>query len=194
MNQYVTGNVIKSIRENKGFTQSELAEKLHVSPKTISKWETGKGFPDVALLEDLSKVLCVSLSELFSGEMVKNSNTHSNILNSNIYVCPICGNVIFSVGENLVCCHGIELYPLEAEDVDLNYQIVEDEIYFNIDSPMTKDDYVSFIAGVSSDRFEIKKLYFEGPAEARLKMEGLKYVYYYKNRDGLFRYKYKRIR
>lgn len=41
MNQYVTGTVIQTLRERKGFTQKELAEQLSVSDKTISKWETG---------------------------------------------------------------------------------------------------------------------------------------------------------
>ncbi|MGN0805023.1 MAG: helix-turn-helix domain-containing protein [Candidatus Coproplasma sp.] len=194
MNQYVTGNTIKKLREDKGITQSQLADMLFVSPKTVSKWETGKGFPDVSLLEDISKALNVSITELFSGEKVINTNMHANMLNVKIYVCPVCGNVIFSIGENLVCCHGIELAPLEAEDAELSCEIVEDELFVKIDSPMTKEDHISFIAGISCDRVELKKLYVEGPAETRLKLNGLHYIYYYNNRDGLFRYRVNRVK
>lgn len=49
MNQYVTGAVIKQLRENNNFTQAELAKKICVLDKTISKWETGKGYPDITL-------------------------------------------------------------------------------------------------------------------------------------------------
>ena len=50
MNTYVTGNTIKQLRECRKLTQAELAEKLGVSSKTISKWETAKGLPDISLL------------------------------------------------------------------------------------------------------------------------------------------------
>lgn len=192
MNQYVTGTTIKKLREKMGLTQVDLASKLYISPKTISKWETGKGFPDITLLEALSKTLNVSLTELFSGEQITNTNVHANMLNSKIYICPICGNVIFSIGESVVSCHGIELIPEESENTKLDCQIIEDEIYINISSPMTKDDHISFIAGVGCDRIDFIKLYLEGPAEARLKIRGLKYIYYYSNRNGLFRYVYKK--
>lgn len=54
MNQYVTGGTIKRLREAKNLTQAELAQKLDVSSKTISKWETAKGLPDISLLEPLA--------------------------------------------------------------------------------------------------------------------------------------------
>ena len=57
MNQYVTGTVIKELREKAHFTQAELAGKLNVSSKTISKWETAKGYPDISLLEQTAKLL-----------------------------------------------------------------------------------------------------------------------------------------
>ncbi|MGM9972155.1 MAG: helix-turn-helix domain-containing protein [Anaeroplasmataceae bacterium] len=194
MNQYVTGSTIKELREEKKITQQELADMLYVSAKTISKWETGKGFPDVSILEDLALALNVSITELFSGERVINTNTHANMLNVRFYICPICGNVIFSIGESKIICHGIELQPLEPEDIVLDYEIIEDEIYVNIDSKMTHDDHISFIAGVSADKVELKKLYVEGGSDARLKLSGLKYIYYYSNRNGLFRFKYSKIK
>lgn len=55
MNQYVTSAVIKELREKHHLTQVELADKLNVSDKTISKWETAKGYPDISLLEPIAK-------------------------------------------------------------------------------------------------------------------------------------------
>ena len=49
MDQYVTGAVIKKLREKNDLTQMQFAEKLGVSDKSVSKWETGKGYPDITL-------------------------------------------------------------------------------------------------------------------------------------------------
>ena len=65
---YITGNTIRALREKNGITQKELAELIHVSDKTVSKWETNKGLPDVGILEELAKALRVSLPELFTGD------------------------------------------------------------------------------------------------------------------------------
>ena len=64
MNNYVTGSTIKSLREKKNYTQKQLADILCVSDKAISKWETGKGLPDIFLLEPIAKALGVSVAEL----------------------------------------------------------------------------------------------------------------------------------
>jgi len=66
MDNYVTGAVIKRLREKKKMTQEELAQKIFVTSKAVSKWETGKGFPDISLLELLGKALDVSVIELLS--------------------------------------------------------------------------------------------------------------------------------
>lgn len=63
MNQYVTGAIIKELREKNQLTQNELAEKLNVSDKTISKWETAKGYPDISLLEPIAEVFKISVTE-----------------------------------------------------------------------------------------------------------------------------------
>lgn len=76
---YVTGNTIKELREKRQFTQKQLAEKLNVSDKTISKWETNKGLPDVGIITELSKALGVSLAELLTGEYAENKNRSSNM-------------------------------------------------------------------------------------------------------------------
>ena len=190
MNQYVTGTVIKELREKNHMTQAELAEKLCVSDKAISKWETAKGYPDVSLLEPLAKVFGISITELISGNAVNNVNVSANMLRSKFYVCPVCGNVIHSMGEAVMHCHGIQLTPCQAEETDEHHMIfierVEDEYFVQIDHEMTKQHYISFIAGLSSDKIQMIKLYPEGNAEARIKINGVRKIFFYCNRDGLF--------
>ena len=63
MNQYVTGAMIKRLREKTKITQLQLAEKLNVSDKSVAKWETGRGYPDISLIEPLAESLGVSVIE-----------------------------------------------------------------------------------------------------------------------------------
>ncbi len=193
MDRYVTGTVIRRLRENKKMTQEELAAKLHVSSKAVSKWETGQGLPDVSLLEPLTQALGISMVELFSGEDIKNKNRASNMLREQFYVCPVCGNVIQASGEAVICCCGITLPPLQAEDTDdehtLHIEEVEDEYYVTLDHPMTKTHYISFFAALSDQGVQFIKLYPEGNAEARFKFNRVKWIYAYCNRHGLFRVK-----
>ena len=190
MNQYVTGAVIKELREKNKMTQSRLAEALGVGDKAISKWETGRGYPDITLLEPIAELFHVSVTELIAGATVKNENVASNMLRSKFYVCPVCGNVVCSVGEAVVTCHGIQLVPLEAEPADEQHMVVieriEDEYYVRIDHDMTKEHYISFIAAASPDDMHLVKLFPEGNAEARVKMRGVRKIFFYCNRDGLF--------
>ena len=190
MNQYVTGAVIKELREKNRMTQRELAEKLGVSDKTVSKWETAKGYPDITLLEPIAKAFRISVTELISGNPIHNANVSANMLRSKFYVCPVCGNVIHSMGEAEIHCHGILLTPLEAEPTDEQHMIflerVEDEYYVRIDHDMTKEHYISFVAAASSDGLQMMKLYPEGNAEAWFKIRGVRRIFFCCNRDGLF--------
>ena len=190
MNQYVTGAVIKELREKKHLTQAELAERLCVSDKTISKWETAKGYPDISLLEAIAKNLEVSITELISGNTVDNVNVSANMLRTKFYVCPVCGNIIYSIGEAVIQCHGILLSPCQEDKSNEEHMIfiekVEDEYYIRIDHDMTKEHYISFIAALSSERIQMVKLYPEGNAEARVKINGVKKILFYCNREGLF--------
>ena len=191
MNQYVTGAMIKRLREKKGMTQQQLAERMMVSDKAVSRWETGRGYPDIALIESLAGALGVSIIELFSGEDVVNRNRVFNMLRMKLYVCPICGNVIQGTGEAVVSCCGIVLPALEAEPEDDDHRLrveqVEDEYYVTLDHEMNKGHYISFILAIRDNGCEIVKLYPEGSAEARFKRSRTRYLYYYCNRHGLFR-------
>ena len=120
---YVTGKTIKELREKRKLTQKELAEKISVSDKTISKWETGKGLPDIAIIEELAKALGVSIAELLTGDLRENENPSGNMKKILFYVCPICGNIITSVGQGTFSCCGVMLPPLEAEACEETHQI-----------------------------------------------------------------------
>ena len=193
MNTYVTGSTIKQLRETRNLTQAELAKRIGVSSKTVSKWETAKGLPDISLLQPLSQALGISVIELMNGEQITNRNISANLLRSKFYVCPICGNVLHSTGSALISCCGITLPALEAEEPDEEHEItvepVEDEHFITVHHPMTKEHYISFVAFVTSDRIQFVKLYPEGNAQTRLQLRGMGYLYYYCNRHGLFRKK-----
>ena len=191
MNTYVTSTTIKQLREQRNLTQSELADLIGVSSKTISKWETAKGLPDVSLLQPLAQALNISLIELMNGEHITNKNISANMLRCKFHVCPVCGNIIQSTGNSVISCCGITLPPLEAEEADLDHAVhiqqVEDEHFITIEHPMTKEHYISFVAFVTSDRVQFVKLYPEGNAETRLQLRGFGMLYWYCNHHGLFK-------
>ena len=198
MNQYITGNTIKALREKQNMTQVQLAQILNVSDKTISKWETGRGYPDITFLEPLAKTLKVSIVELLSGNEIINQNKSANIKKSKFYTCPICGNVIFSMGNALISCCGIQLPPLEvenqpeneiAEEHKINVENVEDELFVTLNHPMEKTHYISWIAVVRFDSVEIIKLYPEQNAECRIKFGRMLKIYAYCNKHGLYEIK-----
>ena len=193
MNTYVTGATIKELRENRKLTQAELGEKIGVSSKTISKWETAKGLPDISLLQPLAQALGISVIELMNGERIANHNVSGNMLRCKFYVCPLCGNIIHSTGQTVVSCCGITLPPLEAEELDDNHilttEAVEDEQFISIYHPMTKQHFISFLAYITSDRLQLIKFYPEGNAQTRIQLRGRGYLYYYCNQHGLFRKK-----
>ncbi len=88
---YVTGKTIKELRERKKLTQKELSEKIGVSDKAVSKWETGKGLPDIGIIEELAGALGVSIAELLTGDLRENGNRSANMRKMCFYVCPVCG-------------------------------------------------------------------------------------------------------
>ena len=215
MDNYITGATIKRLRESKRMTQDQLAQKIFVSNKTVSKWENGHGLPDISLMEPLAKALNISVIELFSGNEVKNKNRAFNMKKILFYTCPVCGNVIQATGEAVISCCGITLPPLEVEEAEsngstvcetdsnentahetevtvthqLHIETVEDEYYVSLDHPMTKEHYISFIAAVYDNGVDFVKLYPESPAEARFKIGRAKFVLAYCNHHGLFKVK-----
>lgn len=193
MDAHITGITIKQLRETKALTQAQLAHILGITAKAVSKWETGKGLPDITLIRPLAKALGVSVSELMSGTAVTNKNVSSNMLHSKFYICPVCGNIIHTTGETVVSCCGIPLPPLEAEETDDNHRIAieraEDEYFVTVSHDMTKEHFISFLAHVTMDRLQLVKFYPEGNAETRFSLRGGGYLYLYCNKHGLMKKK-----
>ncbi len=191
MATYLTADTIKGLREQRRLTQRALAEAVGVTDKAVSKWESGRGLPDISLVEPLSAALGVSVAELLTGDVRQNANRAGNLMRCKFYVCPICGNVIHALGEGSFSCCGVQLVPCEAEDADGDHAIaverIEDEWYVTLDHPMQKDHYISFIAYVTMDGVMLKKLYPEQEAAARFRMGASGIIYAYCNRHGLMR-------
>ena len=188
---YVTGNTIKELREKKQLTQKQLSDILKVSDKTISKWETGRGLPDVGIITELASVLGVSLAELLNGQCINNSNRSANMMKTSFYVCPVCGNVIHAIGIGSYSCCGIQLPKLEVEESDNEHEIllsdIDGEIHVSMQHVMSKEYFISFYAYVTSDDIQMVKLYPEQSAEARFAKRGRGYLYAYCTRHGLYK-------
>ncbi|MBM6867985.1 helix-turn-helix domain-containing protein [Collinsella tanakaei] len=199
MSTYLTAETIRTLREARGLTQRDIAERIGVTDKAVSKWESGRGLPDISLVEPLAGALGVSIAELLTGDVRANANRAGNMLRSRFYVCPLCGNVIHALGEGSFSCCGVTLLPQEAEDAAedpghaVHVERIENDWYLTLDHPMTKDHFISFAAYVTSERTTLVKLYPEQTMEVRFPMRGSGYLYIYCNRHGLFRLRTPRV-
>ena len=83
MDQIKIGKFIQEKRKEKNITQSELAEKLYISDRAISKWENGICMPDVGNMQDLCNILGITINDLFSGEVIDMKN-NEKVLEKNL--------------------------------------------------------------------------------------------------------------
>ncbi|WP_286944811.1 helix-turn-helix domain-containing protein [Acetobacterium sp. UBA5834] len=192
------GYLLKALRSEKAMTQKQVAERMHLSDKTISKWERGLGCPDVSLLGELSQLFEVNIEKILLGDLELNDMETGNLKRIKFYVCPNCGNVISTTGDAELSCCGRKLAPLVAKPADEKHRVTiqddDGEYYITFDHEMTKAHFISFVAYVSSDRSLFVRLYPEQPAALRLpKMSGGKLskkfgskMYYYCSKDGLW--------
>lgn len=185
--------IIKELRQRKNLSQGELADIIGVNANTVADWEEGKSLPDTTIIEQLSKALNISIIELINGEYVTNTNISANMLKLKFSICPVCGNIIHSMGEGIHCCCGITLPTIapipENERHTINCETIENEYYVSMTHGMTKEHHMSFIAYVTDNRCEIVKLYPEQKAEARFLNRGKGTLYAYCNLHGLFQKK-----
>lgn len=185
-----TGQLLASLRKEQGLTQQQVAEYLGVCAKTVSKWETGRGFPDVSLLGGLSQLLRIDLLKLIAGELPPIKKEAGNVKKTNFYVCQHCGNLLTGLGRAEVICCGRSLTSLTPREADDEHRLavneIEGDFYITFDHPMTKDHYIAFFAYVRFDRVLTVRLYPEQGSEVRFpRMRGGK-LYWYCNRHGLF--------
>ncbi len=188
-----TGTLFAELRREKGYTQKDVADKLGVCSKTISKWETGHGFPDVSLIAPLSRLFGVDISKLLEGELPQTKVEVGNVKKTRFYVCEKCGSFLSGTGAAEVICCGRTVSPLCIKEPDelhhLSVEKIEDEYYITFDHPMTKEHFISFVSYVRFDRVLTVRLYPEQEAALRIpQMRGGK-VYYFCNTHGLFEVK-----
>lgn len=172
MDNVKMGQLIRRLRKENGMTQLQLAEKLHVSDKAVSKWERGLGSPEVSLITELSGIFAVDMQNLLSGELNRNDLPGGNMKKLKLYICPDCGNLITSMTDASVTCCGRKLQaviPIKAaESEKLSVQIIEHDFFISSDHEMTKDHYITFVALLTSDTVLLKKLYPQWDLQVRI--------------------------
>lgn len=165
MDQIKIGELIRSLRTKNKLTQKRLAEQINVSDKAVSKWETGKGCPDISLLTELAAVFQIDLQTILNGEINQKESETGNMKKIKFYVCPDCSNVITSTSEANISCCGKKLPTLEVRKAEENEKLsIEDmhgEWYISSKHSMTKDHYISFVAYVNDSTVMIFKQYPE---------------------------------
>lgn len=167
-----TGSLIRMLRLEKGLTQLQLADRLSLSDRTISKWETGRGAPDASLLPALAGALDVSIEALLRGELLPDSPDGGNMKNTKYFYCPDCGSLSLTTGGASLSCCGRTLTPLSPAKPDeahaLTLEPVEDEWYVTSEHPMTREHSISFAALVLPDRIQLIRTYPEWNFQLRI--------------------------
>lgn len=190
MNQERTGALIRRLRQEKGLTQRELAQRIGVGDKAVSKWERGMGCPDVSLLASLSQELGVGLESMLEGGLPQSPCQGGNMKRIRFYVCPACGNVITATGEVSVSCCGRRLEAMQSAPCDEAHtpriEAMDGESYVTFAHPMDKAHHLLFVACAGYDRVTLARLYPEQDAALRLPAMAHGTYYVGCSRDGLF--------
>ena len=184
------GNLIYELRTARNMTQRQLAERLFISDKTVSKWERGGGFPDLALLPDIAQVLDVRLEDLLRGEIDTNDKTGGSMKNLKFYVCSQCGNLVTATEDAQIFCCGKPLEalePVKAEaDDKLNVELIENEYFVSSAHEMSKEHYIMFVALLTGDSIVLRRQYPEWNLQTRLPRLAHGRLIWYCNNHGLF--------
>ena len=190
MNHIKIGRLIYKLRKEKHLTQLQLAGKMNISDKTVSKWERGLGCPDISLLADLSKIFEVDLEKLLSGELDENDAWRGNLKKLKFYVCPACGNLITATMEAGISCCGKKLQPVlpqkAPEDEMLKVEIIEDEYFVTASHPMERGHFITFVALLTGDTIILKKQYPEWELQTRIPALAHGRLFWHCSQHGLF--------
>lgn len=184
------GALIRRLRKEKQMTQLQLAMQLHISDKTVSKWERGLGCPDVSLIGQLSGIFEVDIQNLLAGELSTNGVLGGNLKRIKFYVCPNCGNLVYSLTDASVTCCGKKMKPITpvkaSEEEKLFVQVVENDFFVSSQHEMTREHYISFVALLTSDTIMLKKQYPEWNLQVRIPVLAHGRLIWYCNQHGLF--------
>lgn len=189
MDQERVGRLIRTLRKDRNMTQLQLAQELFVTDRAVSKWERGLGCPDVSLLTRIGELFGVDVRSILEGNMEENGKSSGNMKRTKFYVCPICGNIISSSEEAGVTCCSRTLEPLVEKKCQNGSMSVErtepTELFVSSSHPMDKDNYISFVAYLTSDSMLLKKLYPEWEISFRFPWLGHGKILWYSEKEGL---------
>ncbi len=186
------GKLLCDLRKAKGMTQKQVADRLGILPKTVSKWETGHGFPDVSLVSSLADVLGVSERILLSGDLTQNKQEVGNMKKIKFYICPDCGSIMQGIGECKIICCGKHTEALKTkkmnEEHSINISEIENDFYIEFNHEMTKEHFISFVSYVGFDRVLTVHMYPEQDAAVRFPKMFKGKLYFHCNKHGLFEF------
>ena len=165
MDNIKVGELIRCLRTEHHMTQLQLAEKLHISDKTVSKWERGKGCPELSLITELSRIFEVDLQDLLSGELKQNPLLANSMKQMKFYLCPDCGNLLTAMADSSVSCCGRKLQAV---------------------SPVKAEHYITFVALLTADGILLKKQYPEWDLQVRIPAFGHGRLLWHCSKHGLF--------
>lgn len=190
MDNVKIGRLIYRLRKENNMTQLQLAERMNISDKTVSKWERGLGCPEIALLPELSKIFDVDLEKMLSGELDVNEILGGNMKKMLFYICPNCGNVITAMTDTGVSCCGKKLKPAQAKKADerdrLVVERIENDFYITAEHPMEREHYIPFVALLTGDSIMLRRQYPEWGLEVRIPAFAHGRLLWYCNKHGLF--------
>lgn len=172
MDSVKTGELIYKLRTERNLTQKQMADQLHISDKTISKWERGLGFPDMSMLPALTELFGINAENLLRGELDANDMVGGNMKNIQFYICEECGNLITATAESDVSCCGKKLKAAQLQKAEpeqkLSVELIDNEYYISSDHEMTKEHYITFVGLLTGDTAIIRKQYPEWDLSTRL--------------------------
>ncbi|WP_455684962.1 helix-turn-helix domain-containing protein [Thomasclavelia sp.] len=184
------GDIIRKLRLEKDMTQKQLAEMLHISDKTVSKWERNGGLPDISLIPQLADLLGVEIKNLLAGNIEPNDYVGGNLKDMSYFVCPTCHNVTMCTGKAEVICCGkklnAQIMKKASQNDRLEVEIIDDDWYISSGHPMNKGHYISFVGLVTNDRLQIVKQYPEWNLGVRFPKREHGMLIWYCIQDGLF--------
>lgn len=190
MDQSKIGELIRRLRQERSWTQRQLADQLGVSDKAVSKWERGLGFPDPSLLSFLAEIFEIEPGILLSGDLEENESMGGNMKHLSFYVCPSCNNIITATGETSVSCCGRKLKALEPikapQDEKLSVEIIENEYYVSAVHAMSREHHIAFVALLTGDTLILRRQYPEWDLQVRIPRIGRGKLVWYCTQHGLF--------
>ena len=190
MDQIKTGRLIRELRTKMGLTQKQLAERINVSDKAVSKWENANGFPDMSLVGELAEVFGVDVQVLMTGEIDKNESEKGDMKKIRFYVCSECGNLITATSDANISCCGSRLTELVPHRADSEHTLkVEDvggELLVTSEHPMTKEHHISFVAYVGDSTAMVFRQYPEWAVQVYMPVFRMGRLVWYCTEHGLF--------